>query len=306
MRNRQPRASIGRTLARAGVRAARGFTLIELIVVIVISAILAVFMVMFLDSPLDAYFAQSRRAALVDSADHVLRSVAGDVEAALPSSLRSGASGSIVGVEMLATSGVARYYGPGDKAGLPPAQEQQEELAIGAADTSFYTLDQFGSLNGSYLAVQTTLAGAYAFGVAPPGYVMTPAPKSFTITSLAATVEDWVQCAAGCLDFSTASPTNSAFLVSGPVSYLCDTGAGTVQRYSGYTISAAQPLTDAALMAAGATRALIAQNVSACTINIVAPPGSQTFNQLLILEVTLASSGESLVVFDEAAPEYLP
>jgi hypothetical protein len=61
-------------------------------------------------------------------------------------------------------------------------------------------------------------------------------------------------------------------------------------------------------MAAGATRALIAQNVSSCTINIVPPQASPTpaFNQLLILEVTLANSGETLIVFDEAAPEYLP
>jgi len=307
MRTCRPQVRPRRAIRPAGSRAARGFTLIELIVVIVISAILAVFMVFFLSTPVDAYFAQSRRAALVDSADHVQRSVAGDVETALPSSLRAGASGTVVGLEMLATSGVARYYGPGEKAGLPPAQQQQEELAIGSADTSFYTLDRFASLNGNYLAVgnQATLTGAYAFGTAPPGYVMTPPPKAF-IPNTAPNVEDSVQCASACLYFSTPSPTNSVFLLTGPVSYLCDTSAGTLQRYSGYTISAAQLLSDAALMAAGATRALVAQNVSACTINIVPPPASQTFNQLLILEVTLANSGESLVVFDEAAPEYLP
>jgi MSHA biogenesis protein MshO len=306
-------ARINRLDGRAGrgtaarFRAAQGFTLIELIVVIVITSVLAVFIVFFLGTPVDAYFAQSRRATLVDSADHLMRSVATDVESALPSSLRAGTSGSVVGLEMLATSGVARYYGPGDKAGLPPAQEQQEELSIGMPDTSFYTLDQFASLNsGNYLAVgnQGTLAGAYAFGT-----VMTPAPKCFAISAvggLPPPVEDWVQSPTACLDFTPASPTNSVFQVLWPVSYLCDTGAGTVQRYSGYSISAAQPLTDAALMAAGATRALIAQNVSACTINIVPPPVSATFNQLLILEVTLANSGETLVVFDEAAPEYPP
>jgi MSHA biogenesis protein MshO len=287
----------------------RGFSLIELVVVIVIASVLAVFMVFFLGTPVDAYLAQSRRSGLVDSADHVLRSVAGDVQSALPSSLRSGMAGTVVGLEMLATSGVARYYGPGDKAGLPPAQQQLEELSIGSADTSFYTLDEFASLNGTYLAVgnQGTLSGAYAYAsVPPPGYVMTPPPKAFTPTRHAATVEDQVQCAAACLYFTTASPTHSVFLVSGPVSYLCDTTAGTLERYSGYTISALEPLTDAALMAAGATRALIAQNVSSCTLDIVPPPAAGTFNQLLIFEVTLANSGESLVVFDEAAPESLP
>jgi MSHA biogenesis protein MshO len=305
MRTRRPLAGVSRALGRARSRAARGFTLVELVVVIVIAAILAVFMVFFLSTPVDAYFAQSRRAALVDSADHVLRSVAGDVETAVPSSLRAGAAGTVVAVEMLATSGVARYYGTGDKASLPPAQEQLEELSLNTADTDFYTLDQFAVLNGNYLALgnQNTLSGAYAFGG-----IMTPLPKCFTLTSLGATVEDHVHSPTGCLDFTTAmgSPTNSVFLVAGPVSYLCDTGAATLQRYSGYTISAGQPLTDAALMAAGATRALIAQTVSACTINIVPPPVSAKFNQLLIFEVTLTNSGESLVVFDEATPEYPP
>ncbi|HEY2591661.1 MAG TPA: hypothetical protein VGI35_08740 [Steroidobacteraceae bacterium] len=94
--------------------------------------------------------------------------------------------------------------------------------------------------------------------------------------------------------------------MSGPISYLCDTTQHTLQRYSGYTVTAVQPLTDAALMMAGATRGLIAQNVSACTVSIVPAPASGAFDELLIFEVTLASSGETLTVFDEAVPEYVP
>jgi MSHA biogenesis protein MshO len=280
--------------------AARGFSLIELIVVIVIASVLAVFMVSFLGTPIQAYAAQSRRAALADSADHVLRSVATDVRTALPSSLRSGGVGSVHALELLATAGVARYYGVGEDGDNPV-----KELSIDTADPSFYTLGYFASSNGSYLAVdQQTLPGAYTVG---GGVMVSFAQPPSSITLVGATAEDWVQCVPGC-DFSNPSPTNSVFLVSGPVSYLCDTGAGTLNRYSGYTVSTVEPISDAALMAAGATRALIAQNVSSCTINIVPPQASATpaFNQLLILEVTLANSGETLVVFDEAAPEYLP
>jgi len=286
-------------------RTARGFTLIELVVVIAIMAILAVFMVFFLATPVEAYLAQSRRAGLVDSADHVLRSVVADVRTALPSSLRSGGAGSVVAVEMLSIAGVARYYGPGEKSGLPPAQQALEELSIGSADTDFYTLGEFVSMNGAYLAVgtQMTMPGAYSFGS-----VMTPLPKSFTVSPVGVTVEDAVHFSGAGFDFAPApdSPTQSVFLVSGPISYLCDTAQHTLQRYSGYTVTAAQPLTDAALMAAGATRGLIAQNVSACTVSIVPAPASGAFDELLILEVTLASSGETLTVFDEAAPEYVP
>jgi len=294
-----------------GDRAARGFTLIELVVVIAITGVLAVFVVFFLDTPVEAYLAQSRRAVLVDSADHVLRSVAGDVRTALPSSLRWGSAGSVKAVEMLSTAGIARYYGPGEKAGLPPAQQALEELSIGSPDTDFYTFgEDLSAVNGAYLAIgtQTTMPGAYSFGS-----VMTPLPTSFTINLVGLTAEDSVHFSGAGFDFGppTDSPTNSVFRVSGPISYLCDSAQHTLERYSGYAVTAAQPLTDAALMAAGATRGLIAQNVLNCTFNVVAPPvalppASEPFDQLLIFEVTLASSGETLIVFDEAAPEYVP
>jgi MSHA biogenesis protein MshO len=286
----------------ASSRRTRGFTLIELVVVITISAILAVFMVFFLSTPVEAYFAQSQRAAFVDSADHILRSVGSDVPTALPNSIREASSGSVVALELLATTAVARYYGQGDKSYLPPAQQKLEELWLNQLDTDFYTLDLFASTSGSYLAIDNqTLPGAYAFGG-----VMTPLPRTFTITAVGATSEDHVNFTAPGFDFTTASPTNSVFLVSGPVSYLCDTTAQTLERYSGYTVSAVQYTTAAGLTAAGATASLIAQNVSACTFTVVPAPASAAYGQLVDLQVTLASGGESLVVFDEAATSYVP
>jgi MSHA biogenesis protein MshO len=283
-------------------RRARGFTLLELVVVITISGVVAIFMVFFLTAPVESYFAQSRRADLVDSADRLLRSVSGDVRAALPNSIRLTTTGSVVALELLATAGVARYYGPGDKSALPPAQQALEELAIGQPDTDFFTLDQFASLSGSYLAVNNPgVPGAYAFGG-----VMTPLPPQFSITPNAATAEEQIHFSGAGFDFTTASPTHNIFLVSGPVSYLCDTSSQTVRRYWGYTISAAQAAvaTDPQLMAAGASRSLIAQNVSACSLSVV--PGSGTFGQLVILRITLTSSGEALPVFQEVATRELP
>jgi MSHA biogenesis protein MshO len=284
------------------IQPVRGFTLVELVVVITIAAIVAVFMVFFLGTPVDAYFAQSSRAGLVDSADRILRSLSADVPMALPNSLRQSGGGGVLALELLATTGVARYYGTGDKSYLPPAQEALEELSIGQPDTDFYTLELFGAANGSYLAIDNQgLPGAYAFGG-----VMTPLPPQFTITAVGATVEDHVHFAGAGFNFTNASPTNSVFLVSGPVSYLCDTNAQTVQRYTGYAISAAQPATDAQLMAAGATRSLVAQSVAACTVTIVPAPVSALYGQLAIVEVTLTSNGETLQMFDEIATESVP
>jgi MSHA biogenesis protein MshO len=282
-----------------------GFSLIELVVVIALSAIVAVFMVFFLTTPVESYFAQTRRADLVDSADRILRSVRTDVRTALPNSIRQSAGGGVVALELLATAGVARYYGPGDKQYLGGPQQLTEELSIGSADQSFYTLGLFSPANaGSYLAINNPVPPlAYASGAG----VMTPPGMAFTIAAVGATGEDHVQfTAAPGMNFGTASATHSVFVVSGPVSYLCDTNAQTLERYTGYTPAAAQPTSNAQLLAAGATASMIAQNVSACTVTLVAAPVSGKFNQLVILNITLSNSGELLQVFHEIATEYLP
>lgn len=289
--------------------AAAGFTLLEVVIVMAISAIVAVFVVFFLATPVEAYFAQTRRADLVDSADRILRSVAADVRTALPNSMRQSAAGGVVALELLATGGVARYYGAnsgaGDKRYIGGAQELAEELSIGAPDQSFYTLDTFtpGSA-GSYLAIDNQVPPlAYAAGAG----VMTPPLTVFQINALGATGEEQVQFpGAPGMNFTQASPTHSVFVVTSPVSYLCDTNAQTLQRYTGYTPAAAQPATNAQLLAAGATVSLIAQNVSACSLTLVAAPASGKFNQLVILTITLSNSGEILPVFDEVATEYVP
>ena len=59
-----------------------GFTLIELVVTISISAVVVGFMVMFLVTPVDAYMAQSRRTELVTEANMVANNMAADLRSA--------------------------------------------------------------------------------------------------------------------------------------------------------------------------------------------------------------------------------
>jgi MSHA biogenesis protein MshO len=82
------------------------------------------------------------------------------------------------------------------------------------------------------------------------------------------------------------------FLVSGPVSYLCDTAAATLTRYSGYTIASAQPTSAAVLNAAGASSALVASNVTGC--QFVMSAGTAQRNGLATLTLQIAQSGESV------------
>lgn len=294
-------------------RQAAGFTLVELIVVIVVSAAVAVFMVLFLDAPIESYFAQTRRSDLVDSAQRISDAVTADARTALPNSMRVNAVGTAL--ELLATEGVARYFGEGDKDGL----QANEELTIGNAATAFGTLDSFTTqalpYQAPYLSIGNLGTAAYtAYDSATQ--VMTPVSTVVTVNSNPSMTpppafvagENQVTLSAAMTFQAAGAPAtqpsvHNAYLVSGPVSYVCNPNAatptaGTLMRYSGYTITSAQPVPPAG------TGALIAHDVSACTISIVPAPAGYAYGELAILAVTLASNGETLQVFLEAPTEY--
>jgi MSHA biogenesis protein MshO len=92
---------------RTGTPAARGFTLIELVITIAVGSVVTAFMALFIVTPMTTYTAQTRRATLVDAADSALRFIGRDLRAALPNSVRVSPSGSVL--ELLATFDGARY-----------------------------------------------------------------------------------------------------------------------------------------------------------------------------------------------------
>ena len=130
----------------------RGFTLIELVIAISLSAIVLAFASMFISAPVDAYAAQSRRAAMVDSADAVLRLMARDVRRALPNSVRVTRDGNVMALELLLTTAATRYRDD-DAATTGP-----DDLDFSAPDNRFTTLGEFQNLarNGAGVFQSTT------------------------------------------------------------------------------------------------------------------------------------------------------
>jgi MSHA biogenesis protein MshO len=84
----------------------RGFTLLELLVVIVITGILAATVSVFLTPAIGSYFDARRRATLTDIADTALRRMARDVRSAVPNSVRIPNNQCY---ELVPTSGGGRY-----------------------------------------------------------------------------------------------------------------------------------------------------------------------------------------------------
>ena len=272
----------------------RGFTLIELVITIAVGSVVVAFMALFIVMPMDAYTAQTRRAALVDASDSALRFMARDLRSSLPNSVRITTSGTVTALELLATADGARYQDGG------PLSNPALVLDFTAADGAFATTVPITqqtlpwTSNAYCLSIYNVgVPGANAYQMAN---VNTPAGTTITI-SAGATANQNLVTLSPAFQFAFGSPEKRVYLVSGPVSYLCDTAAGTLTRYSGYAIESSQPTSAATLSAAGAAAALVAANVGGCQFTYSSGTAQRNALATLTLQITL--SGESVQLLNE-------
>ncbi len=92
----------------ARYRYASGFTLVEAIIAIVLTAIIAGVVSVFIARPVQGFVESAQRAELLDMTDLTLRRISRDVHTALPNSIRCGASGGLCGAT--AYSGKNYYF----------------------------------------------------------------------------------------------------------------------------------------------------------------------------------------------------
>ena len=111
-------------------KSSAGFTLVEMVMVIVITGIIAGMVAVFIRAPVDAYFNTVRRAALSEEADSALRFVARDMQAALPNSIVCTGSG--LQFASIRSGGRFREAKTGGGTGTP--------LVFGTATTGFDTI----------------------------------------------------------------------------------------------------------------------------------------------------------------------
>lgn len=250
-----------------------GFSLVELVVVIAITGVIASVIGVFISGPVQGFFDQARRAELVDAGQLALVRMGRDLRAALPNSVRySGGA-----LELLLTLDGDRYRSeaPGDA---------DDQLEFNVADASFNTFRPLGA--GQALPAGVRLA-VYPLGpgtTADPyqDAVLTPAGVTVDVaagTSSCCTATEYRVTMTPGHRFPYESPTRRVFLVDGPVTYAC--AGGDLLRYEGYAVTAAQ----AAAPAGATTAVVIADVVQGCSFRYDAGTAQRNAVVAIMLEL---------------------
>ncbi len=274
--------------------AQQGFTLLELIVVMVLLGILATGAGLLINRPIEAYQDQQRRQMLVDAAEMALRKLATDIRHALPNSLRVVDNSPDGWVLELVPAVDAGRYRDENGGGHDTADDR---LEFTAADDAFNLMGGFTRLSAASPAAAYPAYRLVVYNTAPwqiypqaasgsnPGVVSQP---GFSLLSNASEPRLRLDVAHR---FPLASPAQRVYVVEQPVSYVCDAAAGTLTRYAGYGFVASQAAIDSdAELAArpGVEVARMTRHVDAC--GILYQPGSALRSGLVTLRLGLSDS----------------
>jgi MSHA biogenesis protein MshO len=265
---------------------ALGVTLLEMIMVIVITGIIGAAIALFIRAPVQSYVDATRRAELTDIADTALRRITRDLRTALPNSVRVDATGRYI--EYLQTSGGGRYRSEvtgtatGNALDFTVLDSQFDVIGampdFSAAGTKYiviYNLNSDPAVSTSN-AYGTDNREAYA------------SDNGTTIT-LAASKQ-----------FPSASPGKRFHVVQHPVTYHCDPGTGVLRRYWGYPIQ----LTPQPTPPAGGSSALLASNVSGCGFSYTTSGTQRT--GVVSLTLQISQSGETVRLFQQVHVSNVP
>jgi MSHA biogenesis protein MshO len=263
-----------------------GFTLVEMVVVIAITAIISAAVAVFIKLPVQGYTDAARRAEMTDIADTALRRIGRDLRLALPNSVRVD-SGTAIEILLTRSGGRYRTEGPGDV------------LDFTTADTRFEQLGPFASGAGQTIVPNADRVVVYNLGIA--GADAYAGDNTALITATDNTVPAAPTISFAAKQFPFESPGQRFQVIEGPVSYVC--AGGNLTRYWGYAIQATQPTAAALPGLAGVQSALLATNAS-CSFDY--SPGVTARAGLVAMTLVVTEAGESVRLYHEVHVNNVP
>lgn len=253
------------------MRTARGFTLVEMIIAIVITGIVAGMVATFMVRPVQGYFDTVRRAELTDMADLALKRMALEIRTAVPNTVSAGTGY----VQFIPSTGGGRYCTDSDTC--------TNKLITGSASTTFDIVGPTPTIAGGdkIIIYNTGQTGLDAYSNNNCATVTQSSPLVYASTT-----------------FPYASPSNRFQLApsSGPVRFSCAALTTQLQRIGGAAAFCGTT-------PASSTSVLVSADSVSC--NFIYDPVSAS-NGLLTLSLTLTKSGESVTLVSEIHVDNMP
>lgn len=287
-----------RTLRQPAPRV-RGFTLVEMIVVIVVAAIIAATLAVFLKPTLQAYADTRVRSDLSDQADTALRRMLRDVRQAVPNSLRMPDSKCIemvpasaggryrMGPDTANDSGAACSAGSNCAAYIDPSAETTvfdslTTLSVTPSVGDWVVIDN-QNVNDVYAGLNRSAITAFA--TSPQ---TTQGKHRITINALQVS-----NGYTGGRFVIVPNNQQAVFYVCTGVGFDSATGngTGTLYRKKAYGFNASYP---SACPAVGGSDAVIATRIKSCDFEYVANQGATQQSGYLRLELEVARNHETM------------
>ncbi len=283
----------------------RGFTLVELVMVIALAAVVAVMVSTVMSRPLESFVAQSRRAELTDLAANALERMVREIRQAVPNSLRS--INGDQGLELLPIHEAGRYRGNQidlDPVGAPLLNALRHDPPRCLGDTCRIdvlspTLSAASVKAARWMVIYNIGAGSasapqaggnvWAYG--NPG-VITPAGVAF---DLASPPGQQLVLSGAQLDgfgFAYASPQHRFYLVREVLGFRCVSPGELDGNGTGRLERAAFDDLDIDAGDYAARSRMLANHVSACSIRYQS--GTHARNGLVTIQLEIMKDGEKV------------
>ncbi len=259
----------------------KGFTMVEMIIVIAITGILAAVAATLIKNPVIAYDETAKRAELADQAYLLVKKLKQDVRMSLPNSVRVSTVGNKVFLEMLTLSNGGKYRVQ------QTSSNSGDILDFTTTDTSFDLLSGTMTFSGGEKIVVANIGS--------PGY---DAYSLDNMSDYKGTLNTAVSnIVINAKKFPLESPNESFYVVDKIVSYVCDKDSKTLTKYWGYSISGTQPndINTAPLNSASST--LVADNISDC--NFSYNQGVNSRNGIVTIWVKLKNKDQEATLYTD-------
>jgi MSHA biogenesis protein MshO len=281
-------------IGAGNARANQGFTLVEVIIVVVITGILAMVAATFISRPILQYQDLARRAELADAANTSVRRMSRDLHLALPNSIRAPNNSC---VEFLQTKDGGRYRADG------PGAVFSTEATSGNAFDVLGNLNALPNNNDLLVVYNLGILGADAYQPAYRG-VINNVGTTINHIKLSTEIQNPLE-----------SPSKRFYILSGTkasVFFVCQNagidanknGTGRLFRISGYAVNAVAPTVCPVWSASDATQALMAEHVSSCSFNY--STGVVERSGILSIRLGLQKDNESIILYQDVNINNVP